>query len=151
MLNFVSTVAKRSLSWFPLDPFKEYSGAPAFLKKIGVESAPISQLLLDLKLSSLTQSASSMMAIFSFKRGSPRDGGLAGIGVGGMYAWRVGEADRAGHYDVKFGGQAVADESKRGFESGRKDEEDIGISFLNCNIASLIPRSLLLRKDGMRI
>jgi hypothetical protein len=78
-----------------------------------------------------------MMAIFSFKRGCPRDGGLAGVGVGGMYAWRVGEADRAGHYDVKFGGQAVADESKRGFEAGRKDEEDIGISFLNCNIASL--------------
>jgi len=57
-----------------------------------------------------------------------------------MYAWRVGEADRAGHYDVKFGGQAVADESKRGFEAVRKDEEDIGISFLNCNIASLTPQ-----------
>jgi hypothetical protein len=69
-----------------------------------------------------------------------------------MYAWRVGEADRAGHYDVKFGGQAVADESKNEFEAGRKDEEDIGISFLNCNIANLtvcrVPLSVLKMIKG---
>jgi hypothetical protein len=43
---------------------------------------------------------------------------MADIGIGSLYAGRIGKGNGPGYYDVEFRGEAAANPGKKGFEVG---------------------------------